>query len=258
MFRNMPLGMLSKSTTLREKLRLALVGEFEGVDIDIEEVTVISEKNSSTYVRGMLDSFNLKVGAWTLPFSIDAEEKVFDEGMKKIERYAQVAKEINSLRVLGTVSSPDKTKADTYRQNLTSIIKILGRYGCTIGLDCPGMCQTQVENTGIILNASQWHLSGGNLEELKKIDWNRVVYVKMGDVGANKTGKFLPGETGVVDLAGFLKILSDVGYGGPVTPQLPDRNLLTLPEELAVRLLGGSLLKVWNKSFPNTNLHSKL
>jgi len=252
MFRNMPLGTLNENTGLREKLRLASVGEFEGIDIDIEEVAALSEKYSAAYVTGMMDSFNLKAGAWLLPFTIDADEEVFSEGIKKLERYARIAKAVDAPRVLAAVSSPDKTKAAVCKERLASIAKLLGKHGCAVGLDCPGGCSWELKETGIVLNARRWYLSGGSLQELKKVEWDRVMYVTLGDVGADRNGRFLPGETGIVDLPGFLNVLAGAGYDGPVAPELPDRNLLTLPEEMATRLLGGSLLRVWNKAFSKT------
>lgn len=250
MFRNMPLGIFSEGTELREKLRLALVGGFEGVDIDIEQATALAGRYSCAYVKGMLDSFALKPGAWKLPFTIDAEEKVYDEGIQKIEGYAETAKRLNLLRTLATVSSADRAKEDLCRERLASVAKLLARYGCAVGLDCPGDCAAKIKEAGIVLNARYWHLFGAGLQELEKVEWKRVVYVIISDVGAEGAGRFLPGETGVVDLAGFLKVLADAGYDGPVSPELPDRNLMTLPEEMAVRLLGGGTMRVWNRVFP--------
>ena len=77
MFKNLPLWVFSPDTCLREKLRLAVLGEFEGIDIDIREAVELSEKYSPAYVKGMLDSFNLKTGAWELPFALDAEEEIY-------------------------------------------------------------------------------------------------------------------------------------------------------------------------------------
>ncbi len=254
MYKNMSLGIFSEGTGLREKLRLASVGGFEGVDIDIKEATALLEKYSPAYVKGMIDSFNLKAGAWTLPFAVDAEEDVYAEGMKNLERYVRTAKEINVLRVLvAGGASPDKTRANLCRERFAFLTKLLKKDGCTVALDCPGGCNADMEDAGLVLNARRWHLSGGSVEDLKKISKDRVVYVRLGDVSVDKTGMYLPGETGVVDLAGFLSALAEIHYDGPVAPELPDRNLLTLPEEMAVRFLGGSLLRVWTGIFKETS-----
>ncbi len=266
MFRNMPLGILSKDTGFREKLRLATVGGFEGIDINIEEVTMLSEQHSFDYIRGMLDSFNMKTGAWDLPFSLDAEEKIYSGNFEKLERYARAAKEISAFRVR-TVFETDSGKFNFYAERLNPIADILGRYGCRIGIDFaynPGELQNidypgqaaellktvKSGNAGIVLNARHWYLSGGNMERLKEITSDRIVYTWIGDVSPEKSeGRYLPGETGVVNLQSFLEVLAEIGYEGPVTPEMPERNLVTLPEEIAVRLLGGSTLRVWNRVF---------
>jgi sugar phosphate isomerase/epimerase len=270
MFRNMPLEMLNKSTGLREKLRLAVVGSFEGIDINIEEVTLLSEKHSIAYVKGMIDSFNIKTGAWSLPFSLDAEGEVYSEGLKQLEVYAKTAKGISSPLTLASIHLTDKQKLIFYAERLNLVSDILSRYGCKIGLDVVDnngnmkditsfgqiseLCKTiESGNAGIVLNARHWHLAGGSVEGLKQIAGKNLFYVKVGDVPVdNSTGRYLPGETGVVDLPAFLKVLAEIDYDGPVTPEMPDRNLMTLPEEMAVRLLGGSTLRVWNETFIKT------
>lgn len=253
--------MLSKSTGLREKLRLAVAGSFEGVDIDIEEVTLLSEKNSIAYVKGMIDSFSIKTGAWALPFSLDAEDKVYSEALKQLERYAQTAKELSASLALASFHLTDKIKFSLYEERLKGVSEILSRYGCRIGIDVIDGSGTDISgkvvelcggvrsgNAGIVLNSRHWHLAGGSIEELKHTAEKKVFYVKIGDVSTNNlSGRYLPGETGVVDLPSFLKVLAEINYHGPVTPEMPDRNLMTLPEEMAVRLLGGSTLQVWNK-----------
>jgi sugar phosphate isomerase/epimerase len=56
----------------------------------------------------------------------------------------------------------------------------------------------------------------------------------------------LPGETGVIDIAGFLGILRDSAYDGPVTAEPFKRELQDLPSD-AARLVRvkASLDKVW-------------
>ena len=111
-------------------------------------------------------------------------------------------------------------------------------------------------NVGTIFNAFTWHLSGHNLETLKKIA-RSFFYVEICDTNkdAGQTPDnriYLPGETGVIDLVGLLTALDGGGYKGPVSPKLPDRNIMALPSEMAVRLLGGSFTRVWEKAFKET------
>ncbi len=56
----------------------------------------------------------------------------------------------------------------------------------------------------------------------------------------------LPGETGVIDIAGFLGVLRAIGYGGPVTAEPFKRELQDLPSDAArLVVVKASLDAVW-------------
>jgi len=58
----------------------------------------------------------------------------------------------------------------------------------------------------------------------------------------------LPGETGVIDIVGFLKALKEIGYDGPVTPEPFDKSLKEMPKDEAVRKVGKAMDKVWQSA----------
>jgi len=264
MFRNLPLKIFDKETGLREKLRIATVGDFEGIEIDIKETDDLVKKHSPAYVKGMLDSFNLKAGVWELPFSLDADQKMYEKGLEELENYARVASYLEAFRVICFIKGQDerlKSNLSFYVERLGPVAKVLNNYGCRIGIGVEDhkhflpaeatrlFKKIKTGNTGCILSARQWYLAGGEAGDLRKISKDEVVYVLVGDISNENKGKYLPGETGVIDLPLFLNTLAEIGYDGPVAPEMPDRDLLTIPAELAVRLLGGPFLKVWKKTF---------
>ena len=56
----------------------------------------------------------------------------------------------------------------------------------------------------------------------------------------------LPGETGVIDIGGFLGALRDMGYDGPVTPEPFKRELQDLPSDAArLVVVKASMDAVW-------------
>ena len=87
MYKVLPDAIFSEGTGLREKLRIAKVGEFNGININMEEVHTLVKDHSPAYVKGMLDSFNLKVGIWNLPFSLTADQKVYEKGLELLKEY---------------------------------------------------------------------------------------------------------------------------------------------------------------------------
>ncbi|MCM8777956.1 MAG: sugar phosphate isomerase/epimerase [Candidatus Omnitrophica bacterium] len=265
MFRVLPADIFDKETGLREKLRIATVGGFEGVEIDIQETDALVRQYSPAYVKGMLDSFNLKAGVWKLPFSLTSDKITYEKGLECLDDYVRTASYIEAFRVISFIEAqegkPLKSNMNFYIERINSVAKILANYGCKIGIgiedhkyflsaEITRLCRkSKTGNVGFVLSARQWHLSGGQTGELKKVSKDEIIYVIVGDVSSENKGRYLPGETGVINLPLFLNKLAEIGYDGPVAPEIPDRDLLTIPSELAVRLLGGSLLKLWKKAF---------
>ena len=67
--------------------------------------------------------------------------------------------------------------------------------------------------------------------------------VAMDDHVDNKRG--LPGATGVIDIAGFLRALDTIGYLGPVTPE-PFEDLSGLASDKErLRLVGAAMEKIF-------------
>lgn len=248
MFKNLPLWIFSPGTGLREKLRLAVLGEFEGIDIDIREAVELSEKHSPAYVKGMLDSFNVKVGAWELPFVMEAEEEIYQAGLRELERYCRIAREV------GAYTAKTVMKSEVLKERLNTVAEILNDCGCRIAVEFPLSHEKESlfpleGNVGTIFNAFTGHVSGHSPETLKKTA-RSFFYVEICDTDKDTWQTpdkriYLPGETGVIDIVGFLTALAEGGFKGPVSPKMPDRNVMTLPPEMAIRLLGGAFTRVW-------------
>ena len=54
----------------------------------------------------------------------------------------------------------------------------------------------------------------------------------------------LPGETGVLDLAGFLQALREIGYDGPVTAEPFSQRLRELPADQALTETAAAMRKI--------------
>jgi sugar phosphate isomerase/epimerase len=56
----------------------------------------------------------------------------------------------------------------------------------------------------------------------------------------------LPGETGVIDIVGFLGALRAIGYDGPVTPEPFKKNLADLPDnEARLKAVGAAMTRIF-------------
>jgi threonine dehydrogenase-like Zn-dependent dehydrogenase len=173
---------------------------------------------------------------------------------------------------------PWKENFRFHARRLEPVARILGEHGCRLGLEFLGpktlreghrysfihtmeqmldLCDAVGPNCGLLLDAWHWYTSLGTVEELLNLDNQQVVYVHINDAPAGipmeqhlDNNRRLPGETGVIDLAGFLGALRHIGYDGPVVPEpfVPALKELA-PAEAAARV-GKALDHVWNLPSP--------
>ena len=283
MFRNLSPGAIGIKVNQRESARLATIGNFEGVDVFINEAFDLSEKFSISYVKGIFDSFNMKIGGWGFPFEWKAgNEKTYQEGLEKLKKYGKVAEKLECFRIYTWVPSwsdekPYKENFAWHIKRFKPIAEILKDSGCSLGLEFLGpktlrenhkyefihtseqmleLCESiGTGNVGLLLDSFHWYTSGGKSEDIKKLKNKDIVYVHINDAPKDisiekqvDSKRGLPGETGVIDLTEFLTSLKEVGYDGPVTPEPFSERVNGFPNELAVRLTGGYLTKVWEKA----------
>lgn len=108
---------------------------------------------------------------------------------------------------------------------------------------------------GLLLDAFHWYTSYGTLEELRTLSETDVICVHLNDAPAGRPVdeqhdlvRCLPGETGVIDLVGFLQALDEIGYTGPVTPEPFRQDLREMPSEEASQITGEAMKSIWAKA----------
>jgi len=128
MFKNFSPSELGIKTNLREALRLATIGRFEGVDLPVDETIELVEKYSIDYVSGMYQSFNLKIGGWRLPVNIYSDEEEFKSGLEKLKKFVPIATELGAKRVYTAVRpfSDEKNYNENFKWHKERIKKIVG------------------------------------------------------------------------------------------------------------------------------------
>jgi sugar phosphate isomerase/epimerase len=82
------------------------------------------------------------------------------------------------------------------------------------------------ERLGLLLDSFHWYCSGESTEALRDLTARDVLAVDLNDALPHRdvrtqldAERALPGATGVIDLAGFLSALADIGYAGPVVAE---------------------------------------
>ncbi len=271
MYSTLNAGALGIKKRFLASIELAKLGRFEGIDIPMNEIT------STSKVISILKRNNLKIGGWGIPVNIYEEESKYREDLEILSSYAAKGKSIGAVRAYTFVlpfsdEKPCKKNFGFHLERLKPVAEILKNYDCRLGLEFIGpktlreghkyefihtmnemleLCgKIGTGNVGLLLDSWHWYTSRGRVEDLMSLTDNDVVYVHINDAPEHlpideqiDNARCLPGETGVIDIAGFLKALKEINYQGPVTAEPFSSKLAKLSPENIVKLTGESVAK---------------
>ncbi len=279
MFKSLSPGTIGVKATLTEGLAYAAAGGFQGLDIGIQGVAELVAEKGADHVVGLFDEAGLKIGAWGLPVAWSGPVDAYQEGLEALPALAAAGAAVGAVRVAqwATPASDERGFRENFRWHvgrLRPICEILKDHGCRLGLEFIGPRTIRVDkpygfiytmdgmlglceaigtgNVGLLLDCWHWYTGLGTLSDLRALVPEDVVHVHVNDApsGVDVTEQIdnrraLPGETGVIDLVGFLKVLKEIGYEGPVTPEPFSQRVRELPAEEAVRETGAALDGAW-------------
>ncbi len=278
MFRSLSPGAIGIRANTIEGLELAKAANYQGLDINIGEIAKMVEEKSADYVKKLFADAGMKMGAWGLPVNWRADEPEYKKGLESLERLAKVAQQVGCNRLATWIpptseDKPFKENFDFHVQRFRPIAEVLAKYDCQLGLEFIGpktsrtgkkfvfiytmegmleLCNAIGKNMGLLLDAWHWYTAHGTIADLKKLKAKDVVHVHINDapVGVPVDEQIdsirrLPGETGVIDLVGFLKCLNEIGYEGPVSPEPFSDKVKGLAPLDAAKLVNEGLLRVW-------------
>ncbi len=268
MYRCLNPGAIGIRAGWEECAALAQEGDFEGIDVPVTAALDVQK------CLDRLAESGLRPGGTTLPFDFRSEAAVYADGLKLLDDIVRRADRIGERRFYTWIwsFSDDRPMKDNFRfhvERLRPIAQALDARGCVLGLEFLGpktlrlghryafihtmehmldLCEAVGPNTGLLLDAWHWHTSLGTLEDIRNLAARQVVYVHVNDAPAGipvemqvDTVRALPGETGVIDLPGFLDALRHIGYDGPIVPEPFMPELAALEPIDAIRRVGGAL-----------------
>lgn len=278
MFKSLATGAIGVRADLARSAELAARFGFEGVHVSIEEIAGLGVERA----REVLAAAGVRPAAFWLPVDYRALEARFGEQLERLPDLARVAQAMGLTRTSTWVPSwHDTMDLDEnyafHRERLGGVARVLADYGIRLGLEFLGpktlrdghrfafihtiegmlkLCQDlRTGNAGLSLDAFHWYTSGGTLADLATLSDADVVDVHVNDAAAGVPRdeqqdqvRALPGETGVIDLVGFLRVLQGIGYSGPVMVEPFSKRVNALPEEDAVRVTAEALDAVWKRA----------
>ena len=271
-----------RASGLNEAIAAAKTGGFGGVEFNPAEVADLIASHCTAHVLSLFTSAGVRPAGFGLPLDWRGDESSWRTSLQKLPRLAEAAQAIGGTRTMTWIMpcSKDREYAENRRfhiERFKPAAEILADYGCSVGLEfigpktlresqkypfihtMDGMLAMGSEigpNVGLLLDCWHWHTSGGTVADLLRLKPSDVVYVHVNDAPRgvamdeyvdNLRG--LPGETGVIDIAGFLQSLQTIGYDGPVTPEPFKKELGDLAsDEDRLRSVGDAMRKIFNQA----------
>lgn len=253
MFTNLNAGAIGlRGFGLERSIDLARRIGFGGVDFDIREASRLAEERGIERVQAMFRDSGVRAGQWGLPVAWNRDEQ-WEQDFADLPRLAGLGRELGCLRTTtwclsGSDDRPYPENFAWHVKRLRPIAEVLARHGCRLGIEFLGPRTIRSRfrhpfistlrgmmdlargigtgNVGLLLDAWHHHTAGGTREDLRQLNALDVVAVHVNDAPAGLSmdqyvdnDRRLPMETGVIDLAGFLRALQGIGYDGPVTPE---------------------------------------
>lgn len=278
MFRNLNCGAIGVSANLEQSLDYALLGQFGGIDLPMGEVA----ECGADEVKRLFAEKGLQMGGIGFPANWMGSEDEWQASLEGTRTVCALAAELGATRAATWVPSwnderPWAENMVFHVQRFQPIAAIMAEYGIRLGLEFLGpktlrdnhtyefihtmdgmleLChRIGTGNVGLLLDAWHWYTSGGTLDDLRRLNAEDVVYVHINDAPPGipideqiDSVRALPGETGIIDLVGFLQALEAIGYDGPITPEPFSQKVREMPPDEAVTLTGTLLKTVWEKA----------
>lgn len=279
MFKNLGVGELGHRASLQESLELARRHGFPAITFSIVEAYELAEATSPAGVAQLFAEAGVKPGAWHFPVQFRQDEAQWRAGLDLLPAYAALAQELDCLRTFTYIipADDDRTFTENFQFHVARLhpaSQILHDYGCRFGLEFVGPYTSRRNkrysfihtlegarclaaaldsgNVGVLLDIWHLHTAHNRTADILELDPEEIIYVHVNDAPAGietdallDNVRTLPGETGVLDIEGFLRALRQVGYDGPVTAEPFSQRVRDLPVEQAVAETATAFARVW-------------
>lgn len=241
-----------RGLSLDEAIALTRDSGFAGLTFNAPLVADAVDEQDAEAVRDAFAQAGVRPANWGLPVAW-RDDACWQDELRALPRLAAAAHAIGAPRTAtympsGSDERPYRENVDWHVARLRPIAEVLQEAGCRLGIEYIGpktfraafrhefiytleqtlelIAAIGLDNVGLMLDS--WHLfaSGGSLDDLAGLTNEQIVVVHVNDAPAGipwdqqiDTVRTLPMETGVIDLAGFMQAIHDIGYDGPVMPE---------------------------------------
>ena len=197
-----------------------------------------------------MKTHNLGWDAAGNPVDFRKDQHLFKEGMASLPRMAKALQK-SGVKRMSTWIMPthqELTYMENFKQHasrLKEITGVLQDFDIKLGLEYVGpktltslhkypflssmkeafelIHEINVPNLGIQLDSFHWYCAEETVKDIESLTNEQIVTCDLNDATAGRTvaeqidgERELPGDSGVIDLKGFVQALKKIGYDGPV------------------------------------------
>ncbi|MCA9213012.1 MAG: TIM barrel protein [Planctomycetales bacterium] len=269
------------STRQNELIELSLTHKFAGFDIDINEFHSQATESGIEYAMRFISSAPVKLGAFELPVRWQGEVANYKIDLSNLDAVCQTAIAIGAKTCYSTVlpysdQLPYHENFDLARERLAEIGSVLENHGIRLGINFlaashhreghgePFITKAEELSTlvktvgsssiGLCLDTWNWYVGGGTLEQLKGIDVNNIVMVRIADVPADAElskvtdkQRLVPRESSVVPVADIIKHLDEQGFSGAIVPFFHPSQFSSRNKDAVVRGIREAIDRLFGK-----------
>lgn len=250
MYKNLSPSAIGVFARQSELLEIALTHRFAGLEIDILEVLRRAQTTSVAQACRYLCSAQVKIGGFELPIRWSGDEAEFKTDLSLLPLLLEVCTTLRADRCFTTIRPTCEERP--FHENFQFHVDRLGKVTDQLGAGNVKLAlhfvatpadrtdggfefihqadpmmllinSIRKENVGLLLDAWQWWVGGGDQEKLRSLRGDQVLSVRLADIPAGAdystiTGdqRVMPGDGGMIDSAALLATLEDLGYDGPV------------------------------------------
>ncbi len=248
----------------REAIAAARLGGFRGVELRAPQIADLIDELGVAATRSLFEEAGVRPAVWALGIDWRGDEATWREGLTALRRAAGAMAAIGCLRAIQVIMPGDDAREFDanwrfHVARLAPAAATLAEHDCALGLEFIGpktlrdtrrypfvhtlgktleLGAALGPNVGLLLDCWHWYTARDTLETIQALRPEQIVHVHINDAPLDipideqiDNRRALPGETGVIDIVGFLRALHAIGYDGPVTAEPFKQELRDLPND---------------------------
>lgn len=278
MYTSLGVRQIGITADFARSVELAAKHGFTGLHVSLADVAAVGAPQA----KQLLASAGVRASAFFCPVSHRAAQAEFEQGLAKLPAQCETARELGMERTSTYILSwhDELDFAANYAfhlDRLGQMAAVFKRHDIRFGLeflgpeslragkkhsfihDMDGMLKLCRDigtgNLGLLFDAWHWYTAGGTLADIARLRNADVVDVHVNDAPAGVAmdqlqdqDRRLPGETGVIDVPGFLRGLAKIGYSGPVMVEPFSKRVNAMSPDEAAHTTAEALHRVWKQA----------